>query len=117
MRERLQESAHLSEREAVRVIGRALRYVVPFRRQFAFKTFLLVLSIAPLLLTPWPIRIILDHVIQGIPLGEQVTPFPFFVQPAVDLMVAAEATPREILAWMILALFALLTLIGALGTT
>jgi ABC-type multidrug transport system fused ATPase/permease subunit len=113
----LQESARISEAEALRVITRALRFVGPFRRKFAFKTLLLVLSIAPLLLLPWPIRIILDHVIGGIPLGEQVTPFPFFVQPLVEALAAASASPSEILAWAIGAQLVLLVLIGAMGTS
>ncbi|UCE87674.1 MAG: ABC transporter ATP-binding protein, partial [Deltaproteobacteria bacterium] len=117
MRGPLQESAQIGEAEALRVIARALRYVGPFRRQFAIKAVLLVVSIVPLLLLPWPIRIILDHVIGGIPLGEQVTPFPFFVRPIVDGLAAASATPPQILAAAIFVQLVLLVLIGAMGTS
>jgi ABC-type multidrug transport system fused ATPase/permease subunit len=107
------EPRELDSSGALRVIVRALRYVRPFRGAFAVKLGLLVSAFVPMLLLPWPVRILVDHVIQGIPLGEQPTPFPFFVQPFVD---AAEGlSSPALLAWTIASQFVLLVLIGAFG--
>ena len=63
----------------LRLLGRTLRYVAPFRRQFAWKFVLLLLSMLPLLVSPWPAKLVLDHVIEGIPLGQQARPHPALV--------------------------------------
>lgn len=108
-----QEPDRLGAADAARVIGRALRYVAPFRRAFGAKLALLIAGFVPMLLLPWPTRILLDHVIEGIPIGEQPTPFPFFVQPFVDA--AAGLSDTALLVWTVAAQFLLLVLIGAFG--
>ena len=113
MRERLEESDHLGGREAARLIGRALRYIAPFRFEFGVKLALLLVSFVPMLFLPWPTKVLLDQVISGIPFGEQPTPFPFFVEPFIAL--AEELGPTELLVWTIGAQFLLLVLIGAFG--
>jgi ABC-type multidrug transport system fused ATPase/permease subunit len=113
VRERLEEPERFSSAEALRLIARALRYISPFRFEFSVKLALLIGSFIPMLLLPWPSRILIDHVIQGIPIGEQPTPFPFFVQPLVDL--AQGLSPTALLLWTVGAQFVLLVLIGAFG--
>jgi ABC-type multidrug transport system fused ATPase/permease subunit len=58
---------------------RSFRYVAPFRWRFAAKGGLLLASMLPLLLLPWPAKIVLDHVIEGIPIGAQARPYPPFL--------------------------------------
>lgn len=113
MRERLQEDEQLEGAQAVRLIGRALRYIGPFRGGFAIKLALLVGSFGPMLLLPWPTKVLIDQVIGGIPFGEQPAPFPFFVQPFVDA--ASGLSPTALLLWTIAAQCVLLVVIGAFG--
>jgi ABC-type multidrug transport system fused ATPase/permease subunit len=104
----------IGERQALRVLFRALRYVEPFRAAFATKLGLTVVSIVPLLLLPWPVKIVIDHVIEGRPLGDPVVAYPFFVQP---LVLALEgASPLEILLAASVTQAILIFAIGAFGT-
>jgi ABC-type multidrug transport system fused ATPase/permease subunit len=113
MRSRLEESDDLGGTEVLRLIGRALRYIRPFRREYAIKLALLLASFVPMLLLPWPTKILIDQVIRGVPFGEQPTPFPFFVRPFVDAV--AGLPTSALLFWTIAAQFVLLVLIGAFG--
>jgi hypothetical protein len=38
----------------------------PFRARFAVKMALLLVSIVPFVLLPWPSKIVIDHVIEGV---------------------------------------------------
>ena len=113
MRDRLQEDESLGGAQAVRLIGRALRYVRPFRSGFAIKLALLIGGFVPMLLLPWPTKILIDQVIGGIPFGEQPTPFPFFVEPFIDAATGLSRT--ALLLWTIAAQCLLLVGIGAFG--
>ena len=70
------QSEDISNREAVQIFGRALRYVRPFRGRFAGKIGLAALSLMPSVLLPWPVKLVVDHVILEVPLGEPTTPHP-----------------------------------------
>ena len=48
MRARLEESERISTRQTLRILGRATRYVGPFRGRMAVKVVLTLVSIAPL---------------------------------------------------------------------
>ena len=63
------QSEDISNREAVQIFGRALRYVRPFGRRFAGKVGLAALSLMPSVLLPWPVKLVVDHVILEVPLG------------------------------------------------
>ncbi len=115
MRERLEESGELSSGEALTVIRRSLRYVGPFKLQFGVKVLLLVVSLFPLLVLPWPIKILIDHVIEDAPLTDPSLSFPFFMQPFLDLM--AGASPGELLVGTLVLQAILLVLVGAFGTS
>src|SRR5262245_16451558 len=105
----------LTAADAVRVLGRALRYVVPFRAQFGVKLLLTLITLLSGVLLPWPAKIVLDHVIGTTPIEQPVTPYPFFVKPFIDLL--ADASPLEILLWTIAAQTLLLFLFGAIGAS
>jgi len=114
MRERMQEPEELSSRASLQLMRRALRYMAPFKKELGVKMALLLFSFIPTLLLPWPARILIDQVVQGVKFGEQPTPFPFFVQPFVDAL--ADASRTEILVWTLMVQFLLLVLVGAFGT-
>ena len=66
-----------------------------------------------MMLLPWPTKILVDHVIRGIPFGEQPRPYPFFLEPLIHM--ASELSPTAVLVWTIAAQFCLLVGIGAFG--
>ena len=76
MSRRLQESQEFSSLESIRLLARALRYVAPFKGRFALKLGILCVSLLPLLVLPWPVKIIIDHFILGVPIGEQPLAYP-----------------------------------------
>ena len=75
------ETQELGNRQTLLLLRRALRYASPFRRRFAVKLLLGFVSLVPLMLLPWPVKLIVDQVIEGIPVGESLTPYPFFIEP------------------------------------
>ena len=89
MRERLEEKSEITNRETFALLIRALRYIAPFKGRFAIKLLYGVASLIPMILLPWPIKILVDHVIEGVPIGESLTPFPFFVTPLIDALAGA----------------------------
>jgi ABC-type multidrug transport system fused ATPase/permease subunit len=110
----LEESERIGHRETLRLFARALRYVRPFRGRFATKVGITLGSLIPPLFLPWPVKILIDHVIQGRPLADAVAAYPFFVRPAVALL--SGTSPLGILLWTTGAQFVLLLAIGAIGT-
>jgi len=114
MRGPLEESERIGHRETLRLFARALRYVGPFRGRFALKVGITLVSLLPLLFLPWPVKILIDHVIQGQPVAPALATYPFFVRPALALL--SDATPLAILLWTTGVQFGLLVLIGAIGT-
>ena len=115
MTRRFEENERVGTAEAIRVIRRALRYVGPFRKRFGIKLSLLLVSFLPMMLLPWPIKILVDHVILGIPFGEQPRAYPFFIEPLIES--ASTLSPTQVLVWTLGAQFALLVLIGAFGVS
>ncbi len=109
---RLRESAAMGHGETLRMLGRAFRYMMPFRRRFGIKYLLLLLSLLPLLITPWPVKIIVDHVVEARPVI--VADYPSVVRPFVSGLVGLSTS--EILLWMVGIQLALLFLVGAVGT-
>jgi len=104
-----------SERETLRLFARALRYVAPFRARFAGKLGLTLLSLAPRLLLPWPVKLIIDHVIEEHPIGPALAGYPGFVRALLTPLHGA--TPLEVLAWLLAAQALLAIGIGAIGST
>ena len=109
------EAAEIGHRDTLRVFGRALRYALPFRQRFGVKVGLTILSLLPALALPWPVKIVVDHVILGVPIDQPTTPFPGFIEPLVAPLVGAG--PIEILLWLALVQGVLIIAIGAFGTT
>jgi ABC-type multidrug transport system fused ATPase/permease subunit len=96
------------------LLGRALRFLAPYRLQVLGKLGLLIVSFLPLLVLPWPIKIIIDHVILKVPIGEQAHPYPPFI--AALLRPLESASPVEILLWVVGVQLSLVVLVGAFGT-
>ncbi len=102
-----------SHRQAFADIGRALRYLRPFAVPFSGKIAYMVLGVLPMMVFPWPAKVLVDHVIQDVPIDS--TRYPFFFQPVVDALVGR--TPMEMAVAMLLVGLALLAVFGGTGTT
>ncbi|HEV8718239.1 MAG TPA: ABC transporter ATP-binding protein [Candidatus Binatia bacterium] len=108
-----QVGGRITNSETLLLFRRALCYVAPFKWQFMVKVGLMILSLTPLLLLPWPIKILIDHVVGRIPIGEKVAAYPFFVRPLLEPL--RDASPTEVLFWVVAAQTLLLVVIGAFG--
>ena len=86
MSRRLQEAEEFSSLESIRLLARAFRYVAPFKGRFALKLGLLFLSLLPLLVLPWPVKIIIDHFVLAVPIGEQPLPYPALASSTISAM-------------------------------
>jgi ABC-type multidrug transport system fused ATPase/permease subunit len=98
----------------LRLLGRALRYIAPFRARFAAKLALLLVSLLPLLVLPWPAKIVLDHVVEGIAFGEQARPHPALVMALLGGL--ADEGPLLLLLAVVGFQLALVALVGAAGS-
>ncbi len=96
----------------LRLFGRAFGYVAPAKGALFLKAVLMLTAMLPLLLLPWPVKLMVDHVIEGIPLGAQPLPHPALV----DALFAPFAGSREdMLLGCVLFQLGLAILIGAVG--
>ena len=111
----LAESEDLTHWQTLQVIGRAIRFVAPFRSRFAVKIGLIVISLLPLLMLPWPVKIIIDNVIEGHPIDQPIRPYPELIAPLMNAL--AGYSPSELLFIVIAFQAALFAVIGAFGTT
>ncbi|MDX1649845.1 MAG: ABC transporter transmembrane domain-containing protein, partial [Myxococcota bacterium] len=110
----MHEPDGLGHREALRALARAFRYARPFASRLAGKQALLLASLLPLLVLPWPVKIIVDHAILGVPVDGTPIPYPWPVRPLVELLEGAGAL--EIVLWTAGAQLLLVFLVGAVGT-
>ena len=108
----LPEHRSLDSRATLAILRRAFRYVAPFWRLFAAKVLLTFVSLAPLLILPWPLKVIIDHVIDGAPID--TTAYPWFLRWFIAALVGM--TPTEMLIVVALCVAAFVLCVGALGT-
>ena len=94
-------------------LRRVLRYAHPFRARFGVKMALMLVSLFPLVLLPWPGKIVIDHVIEGAPIDPAA--YPFFLRPM--LAPLAGADPLSVLGWTVVAQLTLLLLVGGFGAS
>ena len=104
----------MSPRETLRLLARAFRYAAPFKGRFLGKYLLLLASIAPMLVMPWPLKILIDHVVEGRAIGAQPLPYPPFLQPIMATLVGR--SPEEIVFWVVLFSLSMVFLVGAAGS-
>lgn len=114
MSKTFQEDVELSAGEAVETLRRAIRFVRPFRSQFRVKLALLGITLIPLVLLPWPVKVVIDHVIDEVPVSESIAAYPAFVRPLMQPLL--ESSTSEILLAAIGFQIFLFLLVGAYGT-
>ena len=104
----------ISAAESGRVIGRAVAYAWPFRYQLIVKILLQFIGLMSILILPWPIKILIDHVILGIAIGDSPTPYPPFIAPFMPFLDGM--APMEIAVTVALVGFGLIITMGAFGS-
>ena len=107
------EATRITSAETLALLGRSLRFVWPHRRQIAVKLALTLMGLSIVLFLPWPIKILIDHVVEGLPVGSSPTPYPVYVAWFVDLLHGL--SPFEIV-WAVVGVCVVgIVLIGGFG--
>jgi ABC-type multidrug transport system fused ATPase/permease subunit len=78
----------------------------------AVKAVLTAVSLLPLVLAPWPIKVLIDHVILDTPIGEGR--YPTLLEPVVSALEGR--SPLELLGWVSLALLVMIAVFGSFGS-
>ena len=103
----------INAREAFGIIVRASSYIAVFWKRYLAKFFLKYLSYAmPLAILPWPLKVLVDHVLVGIPLAE-ASGFPGYFMPFVAALQNGPASALEIVIWFALIGVVLMVTIGS----
>ena len=104
----------INQRQALGIILQAMAYIAPFKWRFAAKFTFTFISLLPVVIYPWPLAIITDHVIQGYGIGEGTAKYPDFMQPLVNLLIGLG--PFEMLLVVSAAMVLMVISIGGFGT-
>lgn len=108
-----QPSADPSFKEVLRILFRVVKYFRFFKGRVAAKLSLVTFEhVFRLLILPWPIKVIIDHIILGQPIDADGSGFPSYLAPLVVAL--RDLTPTQILFWMLL--FGIVT-VALLGMT
>ncbi len=100
----------LSTWDALVIIGRTMSILRYFWGRFAIKFVVMGGALlVPVTILPWPIKIIVDHVVLAKPISEAQN-YPFFMDPLVEYMAAQAMTPFDILV-LLTAIFAVMVVI------
>jgi ABC-type multidrug transport system fused ATPase/permease subunit len=99
--------------EAIRIVGRGITYIRYFKVRFLLRALLFWLSLMSPLILPWPIKIVIDNVILGLPMGQGTVYPPYFV-PFIEFLDGRD--PVEIMAWIVVLAASWVILFGAFGT-
>ena len=102
-------------RDTLRLIRRAMVFVWPLRYQLAIKIALALIGITAFLIMPWPLKVLIDHVILGMPIGDSPTPYPPFVAPFIDMLEGF--SPFDIVMAIVAFSLVLIFLVGAFGSS
>jgi len=94
-------STDISVAETLKIFARLMSYFGYFKARIATKlSFMTFEHTFRLLLIPWPLKIIVDHVILGAPVAIDGTGFPDYLAPLMRLLHGQ--TPQEIMLWMLI---------------
>jgi|TARA_Y100000310_G_scaffold337382_2_gene424328 ABC-type multidrug transport system fused ATPase/permease subunit len=100
-------------RETLRIVGRGISYIKYFKVRFLLRAAIFWLTLMSPLILPWPIKIVIDNVILGLPIGEGTVYPPYFV-PFVEFLDGRTAV--EMMAWVAALAASWVVLFGAFGT-
>ena len=105
---------HMGFVETLRILARSWSFVRFFKIRFAVKWVLTLISLMfPILVLPWTLQIMIDHVVLGNPIDSSTgyLGFPSYLHPILDLM--QDMSAWEILSWLTGSSFLLVIFFGA----
>ena len=105
---------HMGFVETLRILARSWSFVRFFKIRFAVKWVLTLISLMfPILVLPWTLQIMIDHVVLGNPIDSSTgyLGFPTYLHPILDLM--QDMSAWEILSWLTGSSFLLVIFFGA----
>ena len=105
---------HMGFVETLRILARSWSFVRFFKIRFAIKWVLTLISFMfPILVLPWTLQIMIDHVVLGNPIDSSTgyLGFPAYLHPILDLM--QDMSAWEILSWLTGSSFLLVIFFGA----
>ena len=107
----LDTTTDIGFRESFGIIMRGWSYMRYFWGRYLVKFTLSLFALAiPVVILPWPVKIIVDHVVLSRPI-EEASGYPFFMMPIVTALHGL--TPIEILVWLTALAAVMVVLIGA----
>ncbi len=110
----LDKDTDVGFREALRVALRAMGYARYFKGRIAAKLSLNMLAyLLPLMLMPWPMKVMVDHVILGEPVPTDGSGYPGYFAPFVQFLDGK--TSAEMMLWLIVLLVGLVIALGSFG--
>jgi ABC-type multidrug transport system fused ATPase/permease subunit len=111
--DRLDRRTRIGSAEAWRLLLRSIAYIRPIWRLYVLKFFVMAGSILPYFLAPWPLKIIVDHVLLAKPIAAAEVRYP----PGIEALVLAMAglPPLEILTFTLLAVLVVVLFLGLQG--
>ena len=107
----LDTNTDLSFAETLAIAARGMFFTRHFMGRFVAKNVLMFFALTvPVTIMPWPIKIVIDHVVLSAPI-EEATGYPPIWQPFLDML--AGSSPLEILLSVTIVFILLVLLIGA----
>ncbi len=104
-------NTEIDYRESARIILRSAAYIRYFFWRFTAKLVTTWIARAiPLIILPWPAKMLIDHVVLSRPI-EDASGYPWFMWPVIEALYGS--TPSEILLWLAAFGVTLVILIGA----
>ena len=84
--DRLDVHSDISARDVFTILKRSVKYIWPARNLFLLRFVFMLGSLIPILVAPWPLKILVDHVVLERPLTETTILFPPFITPFVNVI-------------------------------
>ena len=108
---RQKSDPEISFQQTIRVFAKLLSYLSLFKaRIFTKLGFITFEHVLRILLLPWPLKIIVDHVILGEPINADGSGFPDYMQPI--LFFLSDKTSQEIMSWILVVGIMMVILMG-----
>lgn len=101
----------MTARDVLGVVGRCIAYIRPHWRLFLLKFALMLGTFVPLLVAPWPAKILVDHVVLEHPLADSAVRFPPFFMPFIGAVEGMD--PAGLLLATLALVLVLVVLFGA----
>ncbi len=95
------------------IVGRTMQILRYFWGRFTIKFVVMGGALLfPVTILPWPIKMIVDHVVLDAPIADAKN-YPFFIDPLINYMIAQQMTAWDILVFLTICFVFMVVLVGA----